>query len=54
MTQAKLANMLKLVNLASETMVNEETKTGVDIEEWMESLETLRQQIDNYSEENNY
>ena len=36
MTQAKLANMLKLINLASETMVNEETTTGVDIEvnEW--------------------
>ena len=30
------------------------TETGVDSEEWMESLETLRQQIDNYSDENNY
>ena len=30
------------------------TETGLETEEWDESLESLRRQIDNYHEEDNY
>merc|ERR1712126_181715 len=47
----RLAERSSKLNLSK---LHRMTETGVDSEEWMESLETLRQQIDNYSEENNY
>ena len=39
------------VNLAK---LHRLTESGVDSEDWSDALETLRQQIDNFSEDDNY